>query len=198
MRKISIALLITGLCLIAWQRCSPIEHPPGVLVRALPDQMVFTTPQPSVVKNGWTLKPLAALALEARVLGAKRYRDDFAASIAPFDLALGWGPMSDAAVLEKLDVTQKNRFYHWRFWGRAPIPEKDITAHSGNMHIIPADDAVLSKLQSLREGALVRLAGSLVVATHPKANKPWCTSLTRDDEGEGACEIFYVKSLTQR
>lgn len=169
-----------------------------MLVLAEPEQTPLVAAQPSIAKDGWTLKPLATLSLEARVLGARRYQEDFTASIAPYDLALGWGPMSDSAVLEKLDVSQKNRFYHWRYWGRAPIPERDITTHSANMHIIPADESILQKLRSLRKGSLVRLAGNLVEATHPKASKPWRSSLSRSDDGDGACEVLYVKSLVTR
>jgi hypothetical protein len=197
-RKLWITCILVIVGFIAWRRCSPIEHPAGVLAHAAPEQTEFVTPQASISRNGWSLNPLATFSLEARVLGVKSYSDDFSASIAPVDLALGWGPMSDTAVLEKLDVTQSNRFYRWRFWGSAPIPEKDITSHSANMHIIPADDSILRKLKSLRTGALVRLSGNLVVATHPKGEKPWRSSLSRDDTGEGACEVFYVKSLVVR
>lgn len=195
MRALWLTFLISALSLLAWQRCSPVEHSPGVLVTKAPEQTVLKPLPPSIAKDGWSLKPLATFSLEARVLGAKRYAEDFTSTIAPYDLALGWGPMSDEAVLEKIDISQKNRFYRWRYWGRAPIPERDITMHSANMHIIPADAAVLAQLASLRKGAIVRLAGSLVVATHPNATKPWCTSLKRDDEGEGACEVFYVREV---
>jgi hypothetical protein len=106
--------------------------------------------------------------------------------------------MSDTAVLDKLDITQGNRFYRWRYWGKAPIPESEIVTHSANMHIIPADDSILRNLKSLRKGSLVRLSGNLVVATHPQSNKPWRSSLVRDDQGEGACEVFYVRALTER
>jgi hypothetical protein len=34
-----------------------------------------------------------------------------------------------------------------------------------------------------------------VEASHPHARKTWRSSLSRDDEGEGACEILYATSL---
>jgi hypothetical protein len=197
-RKLWITILILAVCLFTWWRCTPIAHPPGRLVVKDPEQIMLAKPQASIVKNGWTLEPLAVFSLDARVLGVKSYTGDFSASLAPWDLALGWGSMSDTAVLDRLDITQHDRFYRWRYWGKAPIPEKEIVTHSANMHIIPADDSILSKLKSLRKGSLVHLSGNLVVATHPKSNKPWRSSLTREDEGEGACELFYVKSLTER
>lgn len=195
MRSLWVTLLISAFSLLAWQRGSSVEHSPGVRVRNAPEQTVPTPLPPLIAKDGWTLKPLAVFSVEARVLGVKRYAEDFTSTISPYDLVLGWGPMSDEAVLEKIDISQKNRFYRWRYWGKAPIPERDITIHSANMHIIPANALVSAQLASLRKGALVRLEGSLVVATHPNATKPWCTSLKRDDEGEGACEVFYVTTL---
>lgn len=194
-RKLCIILILVVSCVFLRQRCTPIIHPPGILARAEPQQVNYITPQPPIKKDGWTLKPLATFSLEARVLSAKHYTDDFTAPLSPTDLALGWGRMSDSSVLDKIDITQGNRFYRWRYWGDAPLPEKEIKAHSANMHIIPADDAVADKLHSLRKGAVVRLAGSLVEASHPKGDKPWTSSLTRDDAGEGACEIILVKSL---
>ncbi len=144
------------------------------------------------------MEPLAVFSLDARVLGVKCYSDDFIAKLAPCDVVLGWGPMSDTAVIERLDITQHNRFYRWRFWGTPPISETEIKTHSANMHVIPMDESIAGKLEALREGSLVHLSGNLVVATHPKADKAWRTSLARDDDGEGACEIFYVKSLTEK
>jgi hypothetical protein len=197
-RKLWITLILLALTIFTWRQCSPIAHSPGVLVGKEPEQITLHTPQTPILKDGWTLQPVAVFSLDARVLGVKYYSDDFTAKLSPCDLVLGWGRMSDTAVLERLDITQHNRFYRWRFWGTPPISEKEIKALSANMHIIPADASIEEKLKALREGSLVHLSGTLVVATHPKADKPWRTSLARDDDGEGACEIFYVKSLTVR
>jgi hypothetical protein len=197
-RKLWFTIVLIALCLFLWWRRAPIQHPPGALVADEPRQIELAARQPTFTKSGWTIEPLAVFSLDARVLGVKFYTDDFSASISPCDLALGWGPMSDTAVLDKLDITQGNRFYRWRYWGKAPIPEADIVTHSANMHIIPADASILRKLKSLRKGSLIRLSGNLVVATHPESDKPWRSSLTRDDRGEGACEIIYVKFLSER
>jgi hypothetical protein len=194
-QKVWITIVILAISVVAWRQCAPVKHPAGVLAGTEPAQIDLMPPQESITKDGWTLQPLALFSLDARVLGVKFYNDDFPASIAPCDLALGWGRMSDTAVLEKLDIKQTNRYYRWRFWGSAPIPEKEIITHSANIHIIPSSDTILEELKSLRQGDLVRLAGNLVVATHPKGARPWKSSLARDDEGEGACEVFYVRSM---
>jgi hypothetical protein len=196
-RNVWITIVILAISVVAWRQCAPVKHPAGVLARAEPEQIELTSPQDAITKNGWTLQPVALFSLDARVLGVKFYDDDddISATIAPCDLMLGWGRMSDSAVLEKMDLKQTNRYYRWRFWGTGPISEREVITHSANMHIIPASDSILEELKSLRQGDLVRLSGNLVVATHPKGTRPWKTSLARDDVGEGACEVFYVKSL---
>lgn len=195
-RLTALTALIGG---AVWFRAAhrPLHHPPGILVPGEPEQTALPGTPPSFAKAGWTLKPLAGYTIKARVLGIRRYTGDPTATLAPFDLALGWGRMSDESVLDRLDISQGGRFYHWRYWGKAPIPESEIVTHSANVHIIPADDAVAAKISSLRVGALVRLWGSLVEASHPETARPWRSSLTRDDEGEGACEILHVRSVTE-
>ena len=86
-----------------------------------------------------------------------------APTLVPTDLALGWGRMSDSAVLAKIDITQSGRFYYWRV-KEFPIPRREIETSSANMHMIPADNDVKRQLEQVREGQLVRIEGFLVDA----------------------------------
>ncbi len=198
MRRLWKPALLILVCLFFWQRCSPISHAPGVLIIKEPEQVLFSSVQPLIEKQGWKLKPLALYSIEARVLGTRGYSDDPSADLSPYDLALGWGRMSDTAVLEKLDISQSNRFFHWRYYtDQPPIPRAEIICHAANTHLIPEDDRMREKIAGLRVGALVKMSGYLVEATNPKSAVPWRSSLTRDDEGDGACEIFYVRTLSE-
>jgi hypothetical protein len=193
--KLLVPVLLGAGAVWFFQQRAPIHHAPGVLVPDEPEQITLVTTEPPALKNGWTLQPLARYAIRARVLSRRYYDDDSTAALSPCDLALGWGRMSDEAVLERLAISQDARCYRWQYWGGAPIPEKEIITHSANVHVIPADPAVAAKIAALRVGSLVQLNGSLVEATHPQADRPWRSSLTREDEGEGACEILWVESL---
>lgn len=173
------------------------NNPLGSLLNKGPEQTACANPTASIPKNGWKLQPLAQFTIEARVLSKAAYTKGFSASLAIYDLALGWGAMADPALLEKFSITQSDRFYQWRYWSKIPLNDGEIKSHSANMHIIPADDAVLQKLRLLQTGALIRIEGCLVEATHPRALKPWRSSLSRDDEGEGACEVLYALSLIE-
>ncbi|HWG67544.1 MAG TPA: hypothetical protein VN662_09040 [Rhodanobacteraceae bacterium] len=189
--------LLCALLLLAgwlWWHGRPIARADGMLAPNDPVQTDFDTPPPAIPFKDATLHPLANFSLTARVLSRDDYHFDAEADLSPTDLAFGWGTMSDSAVLRAIDISQSGRFYYWQT--RAfPVPRREIETHSANMHMIPADASVEYELKRVRVGDVVSLDGMLVEAD--KANGwRWRSSLTRDDTGDGACELVYVQSLT--
>src|ERR1700694_3208187 len=93
-------LLVIPFAYGAWNHwhSRPVHHSPGILAAAEPSQTDAAVNGVVLERNGYRITPLQAFSIEARVLGAERYRFDREADIAPVDLALGWGPMSDQAV----------------------------------------------------------------------------------------------------
>ena len=128
--------------------------------------------------------------------GVEEHHDGLGAREAPVDLALGWGPMSDSAVLAEIAIHQRHRFYYW-LTVTFPIPRRDIETHSANMHLIPVSRAVADRLKSARPGHIVNLSGYLVEAHHDDGRR-WRSSLTREDTGDGACELVWVETVTLR
>jgi hypothetical protein len=190
--------LVIGLLLIAllggvhWWHHRPVAHASGVLAPDAPTQIDLD--QGTTLQRGdVTLVTRARFELTARVLSREDYHFDGGASLAPIDLALGWGRMSDSAVLAQVQISQGNRFYHWHV-DRFPIPQREIEQSSANMHMIPADAAALSELKDVRPGEVIHLEGFLVDASRPDGWR-WHTSMTRDDTGDGACELVYVESV---
>ncbi|NJN47665.1 MAG: hypothetical protein HC808_15630 [Candidatus Competibacteraceae bacterium] len=104
-------------------------------------------------KEGYTITSLAEFKAEARVLLREDYFWDDGAALAPVDLALGWGRMSDNKILEHLEFSQSNRFYYWST-ANFPIPRREIETHSANMHMIPASRTVEKQLKKSAEGIL--------------------------------------------
>ncbi len=194
------AVLATALLFAGWLwfgESSAIDHPPGVLVAHEPFQDGVSR-IPRLVKKGYAIEPLARFSLEARVLRAERYWFDRGADLAPVDLALGWGAMSDTAVLEKLKISQGVRFYRWQPAEDAlPIPRHLIETHSANMHMVPADDSIARVLKDARRGSIVKISGYLIEASAPDGFR-WRSSLTRDDTGNGACELIWVERVELR
>lgn len=176
-----------------------IPHPPGVLAPGDPVQGPVLDPAPSIRLQEWTLTPLATYSIHARVLSKKTYSSDATAGISPIDLLVGWGPMSDSAVIETMHFRQSQRFGYWQPGRDTLLPPSEINHHAANMHLIPANDTVRDRLSSLRVGSVVHLRGKLVEATRDgRAADPWRSSLTRTDTGNRACEILYVESIAGR
>lgn len=189
-RLLFIAVLLAG----AWHGWPEfaVRQPPGVLAPAEPLQQNLTDAR-TLELNGHRLLPLARFELRARVLGKRRYRFDRGASLAGVDLALGWGRMSDSAVLEHIDISQAFRWYSWRV-ERYPIPHEEIVLSSANMHMIAASDAIAAQLRAVREGHVIELRGKLVQASSADGWR-WNSSLTRSDSGANACELVLVEAL---
>lgn len=191
------ALLAIGLAWFGYSRfTAPITYPAGVLVGAEPEQWEVSAETKPITHGAFQLKPLAQFSIEARILHRKIYRYDGPSKLSPIDLAVGWGSMSDQAVLDRLKISQNLRFYFYEYRNPPPIPREEIIRHSSNLHVIPARDAIKAVCKSLRAGELVRLEGTLVEATGTEIGT-WRSSLRRDDTGKGACELFLVQQVSK-
>jgi hypothetical protein len=182
--------LLAGLYLF-WEN-SEISRAAGVLAPDEPDQReVHSTSLRE--RNGYRITPLATFDIRARVISRERYRFGHAADLSPIDLVLGWGAMSDTAILKKISFSQGGRAYTW-MTSVFPVPRRVIETHSANMHMIPADGDIERRLKSIRAGNMVHLKGFLV-EVDTQEGWGWKSSLTREDTGGGACELIWVESL---
>jgi hypothetical protein len=171
--------------------------PPRVTVGDAPLQSEVPSSLQSFTLNGSVLKPLAGFSVDARVLSREDYSLDRGAKLSPTDLALGWQRMDDDAVLSRLSISQSGRWYQYRWQNQPPLPPDEIVRSSANMHMIPASATVARTLASVRVGEHVRIDGWLIEATFPDGGR-WRSSLTRDDTGNGACELVYVCAIERR
>jgi hypothetical protein len=185
-----IAAVIAG---VQWASSRPLERRPGVIAPDEPLQVELEAGAAIDAGHDYRLTPRAQFSATVRVLARERYFIDALAPVAPVDLAVGWGRMSDSAVIDALEISQSARFYHWRA-DALPIPRKEVETHSANWHMVPANTGIARKLRRLRAGEVVRLGGRLVDVAGPDGGGAR-TSLRRDDTGAGACEIILVDSL---
>lgn len=176
--------------------CGGPAHPPGTEVAPEDPAQLMLGEANAFQHDGYTILPRASFAITARVLGAEHYWLGDSADLAPVDLALGWGPMSDTGVLNHLDIRQSNRFYFWRGKKGSPLPigRQEIIRHSANMHLIPADHLVRKQLLAIKEDQIVTLRGQLVSVRRADGWR-WSSSLTREDSGAGACELVWVEAV---
>lgn len=202
MKRLFIAILIAG---GAWHFAT--RNPQAVAIDIPPAHARITAPSvrdapvqrslgagPVFRVGDHELRALAEFALTARVLSTERYRTGREARLSQIDLALGWGRMADPKVVERLAISQSGRWYHWRYEGAPPIPHREIERSSANMHLIAATPEVARTLGALRRGDLVSLTGYLVEAKGSDGWR-WRSSLTRDDTGNGACELIFVQAV---
>jgi len=154
-----------------------------------------STSAAALQRAGYSIEPLADYTVRARVLSIERYRMGREADLSPVDFALGWGPMSDSAVLDRLTISQSNRWYQYRWQGEPPIEPSVIVRTSANTHLVPADDMVKTRLLGVRPGSVVTLSGYLITARHADGWS-WRSSLSRDDSGGGSCELMWVTDVT--
>lgn len=165
---------------------------PGVLCPDEPKQGALVGKPRQRYRAGWLITPLATYSIRARVLSRRTYGYDPTSAISPLDLALGWGRMSDSAVIDKLTISQSGRFYRWRC-ATLPLPMAEIGHRSANTHLIPADAEVAAVVKKAIRGDIVRLDGFLVECHLNGEGRPWRSSLTRTDTEGGACEILWVE-----
>jgi hypothetical protein len=174
-----------------------VPQPPGVLVAGDPLQVDLDSPR-RFEHKGFRLAARARYEITARVLRKQIYRIDGGADLAPVDLGVGWGPMSDTAIINRLELSQLGRFFHWAPRDAAfPLSRQTIAKHAAQMHMVPATDDIERRLKMLRPGQIIRIDGWLVDIRGP-GGFAWNTSLRRDDAGSGACEIVFVEALEVR
>ncbi len=173
-------------------------HEPKAAWRGMPaarDPIQTTLGVPPPFQNGdYTITPLANYEIKAVVLSRDRYRHDAAAKFAPVDLALGWGPLSTASVINDLTISQSGRWYEYSWSGEAPLDPDLIATHSANTHCLPATPAIRKQLLSIQRHEVVTLKGHLVEVNGPNGYR-WRSSLSRDDTRGGACEILWITRI---
>ncbi len=161
-----------------------------------PQQWTASLPQP-FVHDDLTITPLANYAVTAVVLSRSRYWNDPAADFAPIDLALGWGSMSVASVINELKISQSARWYEYSWSDEPPLAPDEIISHSANTHCLPATAEVRQQLLAVKRHDLVTLQGYLVEVNNTKGNH-WRSSLSRQDTRGGSCEVMWITAVSSR
>ncbi len=150
------------------------------------------------IKNGtMKLTPKADYDITARIVHKKKYRSGWSGEISRYDLALAWGKLNHEHVMPHIKYGQSGRWYSFRYDASCPVPISYIERHSANTHVIHASENLLYLLHTLKTGDLIRMEGYLVYADGYEKGREthWHSSLTRNDTGGGACEVFYVNRI---
>ncbi len=185
-----VAPFVIGACI--WCAHRPITHGPGQIAPSAPVQQPADR-SACFAHHEFTVTPLAQFELKARVLSRRNYSLGRDAKLCPVDLALGWGPMSDERVLSGVSVSQFDRYYMWSLRD-VSVPREQVERNSANMHMIPSTPEIKRLLKNLKKGSLIECRGYLVEVRAP-GGWLWRSSLSRNDTGQGACEVVWVEEL---
>lgn len=142
--------------------------------------------------KGQAIEALQPFYGDFRILGYKFYDEDEQAKFSPVDFAVSWGLFSRPEIASKIAVEQYDRYLKWGM-DHLPVPAEDAMKMVSNIHIVPANPTIAKQITKVKRGDLVRLKGDLVEITSD--DLVWRSSLTPDDVGDGACEVFRVNSI---
>ena len=144
-----------------------------------------------------TLYPQAEYTIVARVISKGKYNWDSRSVFIPYDLGLAWGYEGDPFYTDL--VQYWNRYRRLNIMSCSDIIDSnDLQCHVANVHVIPATTNLRRCLGSLKKGDIVLLQGYLVNATWEDFSYNFYTtntSLTRTDQGDGACETMYIQKI---
>lgn len=139
--------------------------------------------------------------INARVQSTRAYSDEISV-IMPYDFLLSWGDMADESVSGGLSWEQADRRGTVSGTiggsGGPDISSEYVVSHVSNNHLIPASDGIRKALTNVRPGDMVRIEGRLVdvrAFVNDGQALSVTTSKSRDDQGDGACEVIYVEEL---
>lgn len=192
MKKILAAVFIIAIAVYFFYPEKVITYPPGITAPDPPKQTSADEGK-MWVAGEYTFEALASYSIKARVLSRNNFHVGKESDLSPFDLALGWGPMSDQSIIDKIDISQSHRWYRWKSEA-LPIPSMQISNNSANVHIVPKDETVKDKFDDVYKGSLIEMNGYLVKITAEKGWR-WVSSLRRDDTGGGSCELLWVEDI---
>ena len=180
-----------------------VRHAGGVLADAEPAIALGAELPPWTDAHGFRYRALGRLTGRVVVVSRTNYRIGQFAHLAPTDLAIVWGPLSDPDAYGQLVFDQRGS----PFAGRYVVPEirrgtplsqrpfKDIEsyllANLTHVHTIAADDRTAAKLAGIRPGQVVRLSGLLVDVVAPDGAR-YTSSLALHDYN---CEIAWIDEL---
>ena len=135
------------------------------------------------------------------VLARRNYDLGEFADLAPTDLALGWGTLSDPRVIDQLSFPQYKSFS-----SRFVVPElkrgSELSQHPWpelnqmftaltHVHTIPGDPVIRKTLAGIRPGQVIRFKATLVDAVGPSGFH-YLSSLALGDHN---CEVAWIDEL---
>lgn len=146
------------------------------------------------------LKPLAHYEVRGMVLSETHYWIDDSAPLSPVDLCIAWGGIAEPKIFRQLSISQSYRWCSWTYSESFPYDNGYINRNMANTHLIPATRSLAIAAKRVRRGDWIEIEGELVEISGTLKGREftWRSSISREDEGGGACEVLYLTRLQFR
>lgn len=149
-------LVILGFCIYKTEGWDQLHYPAGALVTSSPQQMKLDTPK-YFKKDGVSYTFSDKYHLQARVIKKEGFIMDLFRISDPV-VYLGWGPMSDEAILKTTEFLPGRV----QFNSQPLVPVDLLMACFLKAQIIPASEDVEKFVKKLRVGEVVEVGGYLL------------------------------------
>lgn len=168
-----------------------LRVPPGILVNESPTW--HEAVMPSIELKGSTLSPIGTYDIRARVLAVDQHAlSDELSRISPVDFLLGWGVMSDTAVIKQLDIKLQGRHFNVNAKYGAKLPPR-FSQHYTLSYVLPANDEVARVVMRVRKDNVIRMQGYIVNIKTPDYFS--FESKLPDEDGMMQWEFFLVDKI---
>ena len=146
------------------------------------------------------IKFIAKYSISGLAVDVQKYFDFEYGKLSPVDVGMSWGFLVDEN--DRIHWYSKGtRFLHFETkdvkWYRS-ISYDEINKHFSNNHLIPCDEKVMKLCKNIKKGDFIKIEGYLVRSSwqdEKRREYRWNSSTSREDKGDGACEIIYVTSV---
>lgn len=192
---IALSMLIAGILVFGWDIQDQGINGSGIDISRDPVQFPYIGE--AIIRDiggiKYTITPVTSYEISAKVKSIKLYQDNN--RLSQMDICAVWGELASES---NLSYSQRSRFCYVDAIGDIQIDKERFgflsTYKLSNNHIIPANDTISSDLNTIKVEDNIKLTGYLVNVDGDEGYQ-WKTSLSRHDEGYGACEIIYVTEV---
>ncbi|PKN79637.1 MAG: hypothetical protein CVU48_04820 [Candidatus Cloacimonetes bacterium HGW-Cloacimonetes-1] len=199
-----IFVIFGGLAWVAYwtsmrPEASDLEALPELDLSAEPLQTAATGDSIPILERGnkrVVFRALARYRISGLLVSKHNYRGKFMNRLSPCDYALVWGEVPNQ--MQYLKFNQVVRYCLFYIKDPSQVDVRYVANHMSNNHLIPANENIRRAIKRGKKGMKVELEGYLVrlkVYKGERVFSTWSSSLTRTDDGGGACELIYLTKL---
>lgn len=142
-------------------------------------------------EDGCEIEMIKDIKFKARVLSKVSYRGSKYSDSdhVPYDIVFGWGNLTDKKYLEKISITQNNRYFFYNY--DKSIDHSEIIEDFDNFHII--NNFEIKNIEKISKHDNVYVEGYLANMKCKNFSRKSSTSFS--DRSSSSCEQIYITKI---